>query len=346
MNTLCYIGSKKKLVDTIISTIIDFVSVENTKDKKDLIVADLFAGSGVVSYNLCKQDYFKHVVSNDLEYYAYIINNALLNCAYSTKLEEIIKNLNLMADVSSNVGNQYLTNAYTDNRPFFSNDNGRRIDVARTEIDELFSNNFITKNEHCFLNASIIVSADAVSNTAAVYTSFLKYATPESKKKFVVTPIHRDYKTTENQHVVSNTFAELLNEKYDIAYIDPPYNKRQYGANYFPLNYIAMYNQTIQVVGKTGLIPYKRSDFCSKKKVKQAFDNLIKKTIECGAKFLFISYSNEGILSFDKLKEICDNYGETHVIEMEHKKYQNKFTNDKQVSEFLFCIRIIFEQYS
>jgi adenine-specific DNA-methyltransferase len=33
----------------------------------------------------------------------------------------------------------------------------------------------------------------------------------------------------------------IFEDEYDICYLDPPYNNRQYAANYFPLNYIAKY---------------------------------------------------------------------------------------------------------
>jgi adenine-specific DNA-methyltransferase len=336
MNTIRYIGSKKKLANDYVNIIEEYVQKLLLKN---VIIADLFAGSGIVGYTLSHHPMCQQVVSNDLEYYAYVINYAVLNCSYTDKIQTIIDDLNKMADISSNVGEQLVFTYYTTDRAYFMPDNGRRIDVMRTEIDHLLNSNKITMNEHMFLNASIIVCADYVGNTAAVYTSYLKYMKKQSQKKLILSPIHTDNKI-ENKNIISNTAAELLNQKYDIAYLDPPYNNRQYGSGYFPLNYIAQYDKNIQVKGKTGLIPYKKSDFCSKIKIKNSFISLFNKIVECGAKLVFISYSNEGLLTFEQLHEICNTFGETEIIETKHRRYQNKTEQDREVSEFLFCIKL------
>ena len=59
-----------------------------------------------------------------------------------------------------------------------------------------------------------------------------------------------------------------LDLEYDIVYLDPPYNNRQYSANYAS-NFIAMYDKNV-IPYKTGLLEnYFKSDFCSKAKAKE-----------------------------------------------------------------------------
>ena len=87
MNTLNYIGCKKTLLNTIVHII-----KTNISDLSNREFADLFAGTGIVGFtfnSLCKK-----VISNDLEYYSFIIINGLLKCKYSTKLEKLINELN------------------------------------------------------------------------------------------------------------------------------------------------------------------------------------------------------------------------------------------------------------
>ena len=339
MNTIRYIGSKKKLIESY-SDIIGGKCKEIGLDTYSF--ADLFAGTGVIGYAQANKSSCHKIISNDLEYYAYIINYAVLNCSYSNNVQKIIVELNNLADISNNVGQQQLVyNSFTNNanRPYFTEDNGRRIDVMRTEINKMLLSNKISQNEHIFLNASILSCADYVGNTAAVYTSFLKYMKKQSQKKLVLQPIHQDEKK-ENQHAIHNTYAENLLDNYDVAYLDPPYNNRQYGACYFPLNFIARYDKNIKVEGKTGLLPYNKSDFCSKQKVENSFIALFNQMIKCGAKLVFISYSNEGLLTSDKLKEICEKFGETEIIETKHRRFQNKKEQENEVSEFLYCIKL------
>ena len=68
ISTLQYMGSKTRIISHICEPII--------KNKSIKTVVDLFAGTGSVGYALKSH---KNIISNDLEYYAYIINHAILN---------------------------------------------------------------------------------------------------------------------------------------------------------------------------------------------------------------------------------------------------------------------------
>ena len=66
---------------------------------------------------------------------------------------------------------------------------------------------------------------------------------------------------------------ELIKEiEGDILYLDPPYNARQYGANYHLLNTIAKYD-SFSTKGKTGLRDYQKSKYCSKPEVLKTFED-------------------------------------------------------------------------
>ncbi len=68
IQTLQYMGSKTRMLSNICDPII--------ANKDLLTVVDLFAGTGAVGFGLSNN---KHIISNDLEYYAYVINEAILN---------------------------------------------------------------------------------------------------------------------------------------------------------------------------------------------------------------------------------------------------------------------------
>lgn len=89
--------------------------------------------------------------------------------------------------------------------------------------------------------------------------------------------------------VYNDKAEEVCKIGADIVYMDPPYNNRQYSANYSPLNYISLYDASIELTGKTGLIAgYNRSDFCKKGEVERAFTALIN-DVRC--KYLVLSYN-------------------------------------------------------
>jgi adenine-specific DNA-methyltransferase len=104
-------------------------------------------------------------------------------------------------------------------------------------------------------------------------------------------------------------------------YLDPPYNERQYSANYHILNTIALYDN-FTPKGKTGLREYNRSNYCKKNEVAKEFEELIK---NAKFKYIFLSYNNEGLMSEDEVKTIMKKYGK---YKLEAKEYQ-RFKADK-----------------
>ena len=77
ISTLQYMGSKTRIISQICEPII--------KNSNIRTVVDLFAGTGSVGYALKSH---KNVISNDIEYYSYIINQAILNgCSLSLRDE-------------------------------------------------------------------------------------------------------------------------------------------------------------------------------------------------------------------------------------------------------------------
>ena len=109
----------------------------------------------------------------------------------------------------------------------------------------------------------------------------------------------------------------------DILYLDPPYNQRQYATNYHMLETIAKYDNP-KIHGKTGLREYQnqKSLYCSRTQVKKAFTDLV---LKAKAKYIFLSYNNEGIMTLNDIKEIMSLRGKYGYFT---KKY-NRFKADK-----------------
>jgi adenine-specific DNA-methyltransferase len=57
------------------------------------------------------------------------------------------------------------------------------------------------------------------------------------------------------------------------------------------------------------------------------------------AKWIFLSYSSESIVSKEKMMEILSRYGTVSVIEREYKRFKSfEYNEDKAVNEYLFCL--------
>lgn len=333
MNTLNYIGCKHTLFNSLLT-----VCKENIDDMDNKTFMDLFAGTGTVGFNMSK--YFKSCDANDLEYYSYVINYALLKCNYTEKLQDIIDVCNgLKTLVEGLVYNNFSINPNCE-RMFFTNENAKKTDTIRQYIQQLLELKLITQPEFYFLLGSLLVSVDKVANTSCVYGAYLKEFKKSAIKPLGLQPIHTRTEINE-QNNVFNELAEKLvktdNQYYDVIYMDPPYNQRQYSANYSPLNYIALYDESIVLTGKTALIEnYNKSDFCKKKEVNKAFSSLIG---DAKCNYLIISYNNEGILDINELKNLLLSKGFVKLYKIKYTKFKAQQNVDKKfVEEYIWVV--------
>ncbi|HKJ06566.1 MAG TPA: DNA adenine methylase, partial [Flavobacteriaceae bacterium] len=132
---------------------------------------------------------------------------------------------------------------------------------------------------------------------------------------------------TNSQHLVYNKDANQLIKEIegDILYLDPPYNARQYGANYHLLNTIASY-KSFEPQGKTGLPNYYKSLYCKKNEVKKAFENLIKNAT---FKHIFVSYNNEGLMTENEVKTIMSKYGNYQLKTQNYQRFKADKTKNR-----------------
>ena len=306
-----YIGSKYKLSDFISSSVKSIVG----DDLSDKIFCDLFAGTGVVGRNFKKE--VKKVISNDMEFYSYVLNKNYIENHEFLDNEIYIKELNETNGEEGFIFNEYSENGKA-NRLYFSEHNGKKIDAIRTKIEIWKTEKKISSALYYFLLASLLESADKVANTASVYGAFLKKIKKTAQKELILEPAI--FEINSHSHEVYNEDSNLLIKKIegDILYLDPPYNAREYGANYHLLNTIAKYDH-FTPKGKTGLRDYSKSAFCKKKEVEKSFDDLIK---NANFKYIFLSYNNEGIMSSETIKKILSNYGKYDLLTTEYQRFR------------------------
>ena len=342
---LNYIGSKFQLLEWITTNMKEKTGWASFANKR---IADLFAGTGVVSYNFRKNKAL--VISNDAELYSSIITHAFTCSTYTEPCKKIISEL--CKDIEDNKHSNtvgFITTHYSphnlNERKFFTVENAKRIDYIRDKL-ELLKNN-ISNNDYKFILASILLSADAVSNVPAVYGCYLKNFKAKAIKNLVLTPIHTNTNIAIEGSIAYN--SDVLNINFiksfesDLVYLDPPYNSRQYSKNYFPLNIIAKTPTNLlseaPLKGKTGIpVDCFMSSFCKKGDiVENAFDLLFR---ELKTKWIFLSYNSESIITKEKIIEIMQPYGDVSVIEREYKRFKSfEYNKDINIKEYLFCLK-------
>lgn len=307
-----YIGSKHKLSDFIRQSV---YAVAGT-DLSSLVFCDLFAGTGVVGRTFKKE--VKQVISNDLEYYSYVINRNYISNNEHFDFQGWIDNLNQTPGVEGFIFNEYAAQGSA-GRNYFSASNGKKIDAVRQTINHMKKQGEISENQYFFLLTSLLESADQVANTASVYGAFLKRLKKSAQKELVIKPALYELSHHAHHQVFNQDSNQLIKKiEGDILYLDPPYNARQYGANYHLLNTIALYDR-FAPQGKTGLRTYNKSKYCHKTTVLETFENLVE---NARFKYLFLSYNNEGLMSVKDIRQIMSKYGIYEVFSTQYQRFK------------------------
>lgn len=328
-----YIGGKSLLLNDIQKVI-----NENTNNVNKII--DVFSGSGVVARRFKEQGY--SVVSNDFLYFSYVLNRGTIDLNHEPTFKNLgIKNpieyLNNLKIENTGISleNCFIYKNYSPNgdcvRMYFQNKNAIKIDIIRITIEDWYENKKINDDEYYYLLSSLIAAVPYVSNITGVYGAYLKkwdirtYNDLELKKPDIIF----SEKESESFNLDCN---DLLNSvSADLLYADPPYNSRQYLPNYHVLETIAKYDHPV-ISGVTGMRNYdeQKSEFCQKSKVRNAFEELIKKA---KVKYIVISYNNESLLSTEELSNVCKKYAKKDtfkLIEIDYRRYKSKIPNNEE----------------
>jgi len=316
-----YIGSKNSLSSFIRSTVQDAVGdALSTKT-----FADIFAGTGIVGRSFAPL--VKSTIANDVEYYSYVLNKNYLQPYLENDASSYFDILNNLAPKQGFIAQHYAEGGTAD-RLYFSKENGVKIDAIRSQIELWKSTSEITDVLYFHLLASLLEAADKVANTASVYGAYLKKIKKSAQKPLQVIPmVDKNDKgeslVTFQKNKVYHEDSNQLIKKItgDILYLDPPYNARQYGANYHLLTTIAKYD-TFVPKGKTGLRDYYKSAYCRKNEVLDSFSQLI---ADAQFKHIFLSYNNEGLMFQKEVEKVMSAHGS---YQLETKKYR-RFKADK-----------------
>lgn len=339
-----YIGSKYSLIDFLKESIDKtLLSCKETKSPSEMVFADLFAGTGVVCGSFKKQGY--SIIANDIQYYSYVITKHMIENDGNLdrkRCQHLIEELDAVKGVEGFIYKNYSyggTEGQEFRRMYFSDENAKKCDAIRITIDNWLRSGKINKNEYFFLLGSLINSIDKYANTTSVYGAFLKKLKSSALKDMVLSPLPI-MDGAVSCKVYNEDISELIQKvSGDILYLDPPYNERQYCTNYHLLETIARYDNPI-IKGKTGLRDYheQKSVFCIKNKVADAFARLIK---NAKFKYVFLSYNNEGLMSFDTIEKIMSKHGKYKVYMRQHRRYKADNARDRKADstiEYLHCL--------
>lgn len=293
-----YIGSKARLADAIL----DIIGAPNGPDGR---FVDVFCGTGVVSckaaelgWNVWAND---SLLSSVLMTKASLFAKDCLDFSAFGNYENAVSLLNGLKETQGFIWQQYspASKYFCEvERRYFTEPNAAKIDSIRLQIRKWYTDGLIGANESDLLIADLIGSANAVANIAGTYGCFLKKWTKQAERTLNIVP------RTLAEHSLNLLFTtsdalQLEADPLDVAYLDPPYTKRQYSSYYHIPETIAYYDEP-SVHGVAGLRPWKSlaSPFCYKNKALASIINCID---NLGSKTVYLSYSSQGHVSLDDL---------------------------------------------
>jgi len=348
-----FIGNKKKLLNNIYQAVLD-------KNIKNGVFCDFFAGTSNVG-RYFKQKGFK-IISSDLLYFSYILQKAYIINNGEPKFTKLIKKVghskkrffsspfdsirDYLDDLNGVKG--FIYKNYTEEgtrddihvRKYFTAENGKHIDAIRQKIEEWKNNKVITTKEYFILLAALIESVPFYSNISGVYGAFLKQYDPRALKKLKIKPM-QFYDGEKNHKVYNGDSMKLIGrEKFDILYIDPPYNNRQYAPNYHILETIAKYDNP-KIKGVSGMRDYEnqKSDFCNKNNALLALEKIAN---TASYKYLILSYNSEGIMAKNDILDVLKKFGKVELRNIDYRRFKSnsngKSKNKKLIQEQLYLL--------
>jgi len=323
-----YTGSKYKLLDWIEELIL-----ENCEGK---IFFDVFAGTGVVSERMSV--HYEKVIMNDFLYSNEVIYKAFFgNEKFDNKIIEQYKEKlqNINPDkleenyFSINFGGKY-----------FSENDAKLIGKIREEIKK--AKGVLSDREYCILLASLVYSMDKVANTVGHYDAYRKIN--EIQDRFVYELINP--KPPTNKFSIYRMDANELVKKLkaDIAFIDPPYNSRQYSRFYHVLENVVQWKKP-ELEGMA-LKPKAEnmSEYC-RSNAPEVFADLIK---HIDVKYIVVTYNNtynskssssKNKITLDEITKILSCKGKTQVFEKSHQCFNAGKTEFDDHKEFVFITK-------
>ncbi|HZN58820.1 MAG TPA: DNA adenine methylase [Planctomycetota bacterium] len=202
-------------------------------------------------------------------------------------------------------------------RMYFTDENARSIDAVLHFLREGHRSGLLPKAELYLLLASLLDAADRAANISGTYGAYLK-----RWQRSALAPLRMRVPQVIPSELRNEAYRRDANElvreiRGDVLYIDPPYNHRQYAANYHVLQIIAEHHEIEDLpafedslYGKTGLRPYEdlKSSYCvsplEQPRGGDVYCALRDLVLSARVDHVLISYNEEGLLSREEIGSI------------------------------------------
>lgn len=332
INNRRYTGSKYKLMPWIKELIL-----KNCPEHNSLF--DVFGGTGVVTAELL--GITTSNIIND-----FLFSNEIIYIAFFGKAEFDIEKLKKYVERYNNLEREKLEDDYVSKNygnKYFRHEDAKLIGFIREEIQNEYKSEKINKREFCILLASLLYSFDRCANTVGHYEAYIKGKEIKSQLTFeLIEPIECN-NNIKIFRADSNELAKQVTA--DIAFVDPPYNSRQYSRFYHVMETITKWDKP-QLVGTAMKPPEENmSDYC-KNSAPKVFAELIE---SLNVKYVVATYNNtydskssssRNKITLEQLQEILEKKGKTQIFETDYHRFNAGKTDVSNHKELVFITSV------
>lgn len=312
INNRRYLGNKFKLIP-FIRRVVD----EECSDVRSVL--DAFSGTGSVSFAFLD----KQLLVNDMMYCNYLAALCWFSpLEFDTK--KITRLLEYYNSADTSGEDNYMYQTFRDT--YFSADVCRKIGFVREDVERRFAAGELNERERAAVITSLVYAMDRISNTYGHYDSYIQHATYNNDFELRLPKL--DYELNPKNRCF-NMDANILAHEVtcDLAYLDPPYNSRNYCDAYHLLENVARWEKpAVEGVARKMNRSAMKSEYC-KVTANESLEDLVN-NLQC--RYILLSYNNNGQklqvrsnakISDSEIMRILGNRGEVKVFTQDFKPF-------------------------
>ncbi|MCA9708688.1 MAG: DNA adenine methylase [Myxococcales bacterium] len=297
-----YLGSKRVLVPQLVELVRALGEVHT--------FLDVFSGTARVGHAM--KGAGLRVRANDHNAYAHVLAQCYVAADRDALAEPAQRLLDELQALPPRPG--YVTETFCERARYFQPKNGARIDAIRERIEALE----LPPDLRAVALVSLMEAADRVDSTTGVQMAYLKQWAPRAYNDLELR-LPRLLPGPGDAHALD---AQELVQRYaaDVVYLDPPYNQHKYLGNYHVWETLVRWDAppAYGVAQKRIDCKTRRSPFNSRRQIEPAMRALID---AAQARWLLVSFNNEGFISRDQMLQLLSRRGPVDVMEIAYDRY-------------------------
>jgi adenine-specific DNA-methyltransferase len=300
-----YIGSKRRLVPVLS----EMLAASGARTGLDLFTGTTRVAQAMKALGMC-------VTAVDAARYSEVFARCYIETDARAldrhELELAVAHLNATGPRAG-----YVTETFCRESRFFQPFNGEKIDAIRDAIERDFSDTPL----YPVVLTSLVEAADRVDSTTGVQMAYVKQWAPRSFKPLELrVPALLDGVGSAVRADACDVAGRL--GRFDVAYLDPPYNQHRYFTNYHVWETLVAWDAPDHYG-----VACKRSDareeenksvFNSKRTMPAA---LAKVVADVDCELLILSYNDESWLTLDELVSMCSHHEVVTTLSFDSPRY-------------------------